>query len=123
MAIRSEPFSGRPYDARRRNGPGRRMEPGARRRRAEREKSGMIDARLDGAIGHIVLDRPEAHNALDRAAMEAFIAALHDWTGAAALRAVVVTGRGRSFCAGASLGDVAGGGWDDNPLTRLCDAL
>ena len=83
----------------------------------------MIDARLDGAIGRIVLDRPEAHNALDRAAMEAFAAALDDWTGAAALRAVVVTGRGRSFCAGASLGDVGGGGWDDNPLTRLCDAL
>jgi enoyl-CoA hydratase/carnithine racemase len=83
----------------------------------------MIDARRDGAIGTIVLDRPEAHNALDRAAMERFRAVLDDWADDDDLRAVVVTGRGRSFCAGAALGDVGGGGWDDNPLTHLCDAL
>ena len=35
----------------------------------------------------------------------------------------MLTGRGRSFCAGAALGDVAGADWTDNPLTRLCDAL
>ena len=83
----------------------------------------MIDARRDGAIGRIVHDRPEAHNALDRAAMERLLAVLGAWAGAAELRAVVLTGRGRSFCAGASLGDVGGGGWSDNPLTRLCDAI
>jgi enoyl-CoA hydratase len=83
----------------------------------------MIDATLDGPVGRIVLDRPEAHNALNRAAMDAFAAILADWTGNAALRSVVVTGRGRSFCAGAALGDVGGGSWSDNPLTRLCDAL
>ncbi len=83
----------------------------------------MIDARLDGAIGRIALDRPEAHNALDRAAMERFLAVLDGWAGEDGLRAVVVTGRGRSFCAGAALGDVGAGGWSDNPLTRLCDAI
>ena len=83
----------------------------------------MIEARLDGAIGHIVLARPEAHNALDRAAMEDFRACLDEWAEAGALRALVVTGRGRSFCAGAALGDVGQGGWTDNPLTRLCDTL
>lgn len=83
----------------------------------------MIDASRDDAIGRIVLDRPEAHNALDRAAMAAFLAVLDGWAGDEGLRAVVVTGRGRSFCAGAALGDVEGGDWTDNPLTRLCDAL
>lgn len=83
----------------------------------------MIDARMDGPVGRIVLDRPEAHNALDRAAMEAFRAVLGDWASDPALRALVVTGRGRSFCAGAALGDVGTGGWTDNPLTRLCNAL
>lgn len=83
----------------------------------------MIEARIEGPVGRIVLDRPEAHNALDRVAMESFLATLEGWAGEAALRAVVVTGSGRSFCAGASLGDVGGGGWADNPLTRLCDAI
>ncbi len=36
---------------------------------------------------------------------------------------IVLTGTGRSFCAGAALGDVAGSDWSDNPLTRLCDTL
>ena len=35
----------------------------------------------------------------------------------------MVTGTGRSFCSGVSLGDVAGTDWTDNPLTRLCDTL
>ena len=35
----------------------------------------------------------------------------------------MITGRGRSFCAGAALGDVAGADWTDNPLTAACDAL
>lgn len=83
----------------------------------------MIAAQLDGAVGRIVLDRPEAHNALDRAAMERLIAVLDGWAGEDGLRAVVVGGRGKSFCAGASLGDVGGGGWAENPLTRLCDAI
>jgi enoyl-CoA hydratase/carnithine racemase len=39
------------------------------------------------------------------------------------LCALVLTGRGRSFCAGAALGEIAGADWTDNPLTRVCDAL
>jgi enoyl-CoA hydratase/carnithine racemase len=83
----------------------------------------MIGSRIDGPLGHITLDRPEAHNALDREAMAAMTALLADWAGSEDLRAVVLTGRGRSFCAGASLGEVAGGDWTENPLTALCDAL
>jgi enoyl-CoA hydratase/carnithine racemase len=83
----------------------------------------MIGSRIDGPLGHIILDRPEAHNALDREAMAAMTALLADWAGREDLRAVVLTGRGRSFCAGASLGEVAGGDWTENPLTALCDAL
>lgn len=83
----------------------------------------MILGELDGAIGRIVLDRPEAHNALDQAAMRALSALLADWAGREGLRALVITGRGRSFCAGAALGDVAGADWSDNPLTAACDAL
>lgn len=82
----------------------------------------MINGEITGTIGRIVLDRPEAHNALDQAAMRALRALLEDWAGRD-LRAVILTGRGRSFCAGASLEDVAGRDWAENPLTAACDAL
>ncbi len=83
----------------------------------------MIEAELDGAVGRVTLNRPEAHNALDQAAMRELTGILADWAGREELRVLVLTGRGRSFCAGAALGDVAGADWTDNPLTRLCDAL
>ena len=83
----------------------------------------MIDAALDGPVGRVTLSRAEAHNALDQAAMRDLTAILADWAARDDVRVLVLTGRGRSFCAGAALGDVAGADWTDNPLTRLCDAL
>ncbi len=82
----------------------------------------MIRHEIDGHVGRITLDRPEAHNALDQAAMRDLRTLLEHWAGHD-LRVLVLTGRGRSFCAGAALGDVAGGDWSDNPLTAACDAL
>jgi enoyl-CoA hydratase/carnithine racemase len=82
----------------------------------------VIDHRIDGEIGRITLDAPASHNALDQAAMRRLTALLDDWA-ARDLRAIVVTGRGRSFCAGAALGDVGAADWNENPLTRLCDRL
>lgn len=82
----------------------------------------MIETAIDGAVARITLNRPETHNALDRAAMDALTGVLADWAPNDELRVLVLTGRGRSFCAGAALGEV-GGDWSDNPLTRLCDAL
>jgi enoyl-CoA hydratase/carnithine racemase len=83
----------------------------------------MIEAELAGPLGRITLNRPETHNALDQAAMRELTALLADWAARDELRALLLTGRGRSFCAGAALGDVGGADWSDNPLTRLCDAL
>ncbi len=82
----------------------------------------MIRAATEGAVGRITLERPEKHNALDQAAMREMVSVLEEWR-TRDLRALVLTGTGRSFCAGAALGDVAGGDWGDNPLTALCDAL
>lgn len=83
----------------------------------------MIESRIDGAVGRIVFARPEAHNALDQASMRAMTALLGDWALRSDLRVLVLTGQGRSFCAGAALGDVAAADWSDNPLTALCDAI
>ncbi|MBP7240871.1 enoyl-CoA hydratase/isomerase family protein [Amaricoccus sp.] len=83
----------------------------------------MISAGIEGPVARMVLDRPEAHNALDQEAMRRLTALLADWSERTEIRALVLTGRGRSFCAGAALGDVAGQDWSENPLTALCDAL
>jgi len=82
----------------------------------------VIRAATEGVVGRITLERPEKHNALDQAAMREMAAVLEEWR-TRDLRVLVLTGTGRSFCAGAALGDVAGEDWGDNPLTALCDAL
>jgi len=82
----------------------------------------MINAELHGHIGRITLNRPEAHNALTKAAMGEMQATLEGWADSD-IRAVIITGVGRSFCAGASLDELGDGDWDNNPLTPLCAAV
>ncbi|MEO1312246.1 MAG: enoyl-CoA hydratase-related protein [Pseudomonadota bacterium] len=81
----------------------------------------MIDVTAEGPVVRITLNAPERHNALDRGGVNDFLAALNGLS--AETRAVVITGTGKSFCAGAALGDVATSDWSENPLTTLCDAL
>lgn len=85
--------------------------------------SAMIQAHILGPVAHIRLSNPATHNALDFGALQAMTRQIEDWAGREDLRALVLTGEGRSFCSGVSLGDVAGVDWSDNPLTRLCDRL
>jgi len=51
----------------------------------------------------VVLNRPDVHNAFDPEMVEALTAALKRLEADPAVRAVVVTGAGRSFCAGADI--------------------
>jgi methylglutaconyl-CoA hydratase len=57
----------------------------------------------DGAIGRIVLARPEKKNALDRQAAEDLFAALAQFEGDATVRAIHLAADGDDFCAGADL--------------------
>jgi 2-(1,2-epoxy-1,2-dihydrophenyl)acetyl-CoA isomerase len=61
----------------------------------------LLDAR-DG-VATITLNRPGAMNALDTAAKEALLGAVHSVAENAAVRAVVLTGTGRAFCVGQDL--------------------
>ncbi|WP_399134890.1 enoyl-CoA hydratase/isomerase family protein [Streptomyces sp. Li-HN-5-11] len=63
-------------------------------------------------VSHIALDRPEALNALTPALRDRLIGLLGEASGDADVRAVVLTGTGRGFCAGADLrgGPAAGEG-------------
>lgn len=71
----------------------------------------IISTTLEGAVATVRIENPSARNAVDRFAMQA----LADEVTAAArrpeVRAVVITGGTRAFCAGAALGN------DDAELT------
>lgn len=56
-----------------------------------------------GAIARITLNRPQVHNAFDEHLIAQLTTALEDLAGDAVVRAVVLTGAGPSFSAGADL--------------------
>jgi 2-(1,2-epoxy-1,2-dihydrophenyl)acetyl-CoA isomerase len=63
----------------------------------------VVDVAVDGAVGVVTLRVP----ALSRAAKEQLLAGLRRLAGDDAVRAVVLTGSGRVFCAGQDLGEHA----------------
>lgn len=62
----------------------------------------------DGAVAVVRLNRPEAMNALDIPARQALLGSLAELARDPQARAVVLTGAGRAFCAGADLKAAAG---------------
>lgn len=62
----------------------------------------------DGAVGRIVLARPEKRNALDHAMAEELFAALSELEGDGAIRVILIRADGADFCAGADLAALAG---------------
>lgn len=63
-----------------------------------------IEFKLDrDDIAHITLNQPEKHNALSPQMMGELIAAFTEVANAVAIRAVILSGAGRSFCAGGDL--------------------
>ncbi|PPR62439.1 MAG: putative enoyl-CoA hydratase echA12 [Alphaproteobacteria bacterium MarineAlpha4_Bin2] len=90
-------------------------------------KTGIDLAILNG-IATITINRPNRRNALDIASTAAFKAAVHEINGSDKVQAVVITGTGGVFCAGADLSEMADKGavyqpWagTDGPLARPCD--
>jgi methylglutaconyl-CoA hydratase len=63
-----------------------------------------------GAVARVVLARPEARNAMSAATLEELRAAFDSLSKDPALRAVVVTGEGKDFCAGADIEWMRAGG-------------
>lgn len=83
----------------------------------------LVSHERDGAVRHIVLNRPEKRNALSRAMFETLIAEFTRQPEAAE-RVVLLSSTGPVFCAGVDLGDRR----DDasaeaNPLEVLCEAV
>jgi len=65
--------------------------------------SGLIQYSLTGNVASIVIDRPERKNALDVSTLAELNYALRRAQDDAAVRVVVLSGAGGSFCAGADL--------------------
>jgi enoyl-CoA hydratase/carnithine racemase len=65
---------------------------------------GTIAYDVDGGIATITLDRPDRLNAFTVTMQRELCAAVDEVDADPAVRVVVVTGRGRGFCAGADLG-------------------
>ncbi len=76
-------------------------------------------------VGVITLNRPEVHNAIDAAAMAAFEEILDQVDLRPDLRVLLLTGAGRSFCAGGDLKYFAGLGSreDGRAMSRRMGAL
>ena len=63
---------------------------------------------LTEAVGTILLNRPQAHNALTAEMKTALLAALRQAAASPGVRAVLITGAGPAFCAGQDLREHAG---------------
>lgn len=62
-----------------------------------------ISVEREGKLARLWLDRPDVHNAFNSAMIRELRAALRDLREDAAVRVVVLSGKGKSFCAGADL--------------------
>lgn len=83
----------------------------------------MLQTRLDAAgTAHVTLDRPERHNAFDEALIAALTETFTRLGSEAGVRAILLSGAGKSFSAGADLDWMRrAGGWTE--AENRADAL
>ena len=67
--------------------------------------SGRISLSIEGGVAHVRLNRADKMNALDDAMFEALIETGDGLANEKGLRAVVISGEGRAFCAGLDMGN------------------
>ncbi len=75
----------------------------------------MLSTEIDSqGIARVTLDRPERHNAFDEALIAALTSAFTALGADPAVRAIVLAGNGKSFCAGADIAWMRrAGGWTE----------
>lgn len=73
-------------------------------------KYATVKCELDGAVAIITIFRPDSMNAFNTTLRHELLAAFNEVAANDSVRAVVLTGEGRSFCAGADLKDDIGAG-------------
>ena len=91
----------------------------------------MLELVESGPVLHVWLDRPESLNALDEATLTELAEVYRGATRRFDIKAIVLGGRGRSFCAGADLKNPPGQGgsgererrWQAQIGDRACQAI
>ena len=78
--------------------------------------SERVSIEISAHIAHVILTRADKMNALDPAMFEAICDAIDSLSKQDSLRAVVVSGEGRAFCAGLDLSDFAS---SDKPMDLM----
>ncbi|MET0245535.1 MAG: crotonase/enoyl-CoA hydratase family protein [Sphingomonas sp.] len=73
---------------------------------------------IKGGVADVRLTRADKMNALDPAMFEAIVAGIAELDAAPGLRAVVLSGEGRAFCAGLDMASMASGGSGIDIMTR-----
>ena len=79
--------------------------------------SNVLRIERTGAVGRVWLDRPDVRNALNGVLIRDLAAAFADFAADAGVRAIVLGGSGKAFCAGADLAfmrEVGGYTWEQN---------
>jgi enoyl-CoA hydratase/carnithine racemase len=71
----------------------------------------------------VTLQKPKQHNVLNPAEMTELKEFFFEKSKDDALRVVVLTGEGKSFCAGANLGELGDYNFSENPLENLTDVI
>jgi methylglutaconyl-CoA hydratase len=89
---------------------------------------GTLDVRRQGRVARVYLDRTDVRNAFNDAVIAELTEAFRTLGADAGLRAIVLGGHGKAFCAGADLGwmrAMAGYSWDENraDAARLAEML
>lgn len=75
--------------------------------------SERVQTEISGHVAHVRMVRADKLNALDLAMFEALVSAGRHLAGDPDVRAVVLSGEGRGFCAGLDLSNLVGGGEGD----------
>jgi enoyl-CoA hydratase/carnithine racemase len=67
--------------------------------------TGLVELTVEDKVAVVTLNRPEVRNAINDALRTEFVSTLEKVAADASIRAMVLTGRGKGFCAG---GDISG---------------
>ena len=83
------------------------------------DSEGRVSIAIEGGVADVRLTRADKMNALDPHMFAGIAAAIAELNATPGLRAVVLSGEGRAFCAGLDMVSMAGGG--SNPAGKLTD--
>jgi enoyl-CoA hydratase/carnithine racemase len=84
--------------------------------------TGILESVRQGRVLHLTLNRPEKRNALDAALCRAIVEAVDQASRDRSIGAILLTAKGKSFCAGMDLAEIAAGA-DSPQITAMHEQL